>query len=410
MEKKLNFTMDQKLMKYIIILVGIIVALIIVMLLVNFVTGGRKYEPEDLEAKIVAAAKKYVEDKKKANQDVLPDAPGGTPLELGDDLLVNNGYIDELSDLVKGDDVICHGRVYVWNAGNGNYDYVPEIICGTYTTKRLVDKVIEDGDYGITYGSGLYVRKNGEFVTDDRYLDGNGENFEYVFRGDEVNNYVKIDDNIFRIVAIDDQDNMLLILELSSRKSFVWDEKFNSDTGKNQGINMYEENGLESNAYKLVREYYDGTLELINKEKKSKKINHLLVPMDLCSGKRSINDSSKDGSTECKTKLEGEYVGLLPAYYYMSASLDSGCDSITSKNCGNYNYLSGFDDYWWLLTANADNTSEAYAVARKFVSTNFCSFKSVIRPIMKIGSRVLYKEGKGTIEEPYEIKYFTDDD
>lgn len=401
--------MDKKMIKYVGVLVGLVILLIIVLLIKNSVTGGNKYTTEQLEVKLVEAAKKYVEDKKKNNQDILPDAPGGTPLELSDAVLVNNGYIDNLSDIVKGD-LTCHGRVYIWNAGNGNYDYVPELTCGNYTTVRLVDKVIQDNDYGVTYGSGLYQRINGNFVTEDRYLNSSGDNFEYVFRGDVVNNYVKIDENLFRIVSIDNEDNMLLILVGSSRKSYTWDEKFNSDVGKYQGINIYEENGLESNAYKLAREFYDETLDMMNKEKISKKLKHLIVPMDLCIGKRSTTDSSMDGSTECATVLEGEYVGMLPAYYYMSASLDSECDSIASKNCGNYNYLSSFDDYWWLVTANSENTNEAYSVSKKFASSNFCSYKSVIRPIIKIGSRVLYKEGNGTLEEPYQINYFTDEE
>ena len=399
--------MDKQMIKYVGILVGIIFLLIIVLLIKNSMTGGKKYTNEELEEKLVEAAKKYVEDKKKNNQDILPDAPGGTPLELDEALLVNNDYIKELSSISKGN-VTCNGRVYVWNAGNGNYDYVPELTCGPYTTVKLVEQVIVDNDYGVTYGSGLYQRKNGAFVTEDRNLDGNGENFEYVFRGDDVNNYVQIDENLFRIVSIDSEDNMLLILVGSSRKSYTWDEKFNSETNKYQGVNIYEENGLESNAYKLAREFYDGTLDMLNKEKISKKLNHLIVPMDLCIGKRSSTDSSIDGSTECKTVLEGEYVGLLPAYYYMSASLDSECTSIASKNCGNYNYLSSFDDYWWLVTANSENSNEAYSVSKKFAASNFCSYKSVIRPIIKIGSRVLYQEGNGTLETPYKIKYFNE--
>lgn len=400
--------MDKQMIKYVSILVGLIVLLIIFLLLKNSFTGGVKYSYEDIETKMTTAAKKYVEDKKKNNQDVLPDAVG-TNYEISSTILVNDGYINELSSYAKGD-VICNGNVEVWNAGNGNYDYVPYLKCGSvYETTKLVSKVLEDNDFGVTYGSGLYQRKDGKFVTDDSGLGGSSDSFEYVFRGDDVKNYVQIDENIWRIVAIDGEDNMLLLLDNHSQKAYPWDEKYNEEINKYQGVNIYEENGLESNAYKIVRDFYDGNLNLMNKEKYSSKTRHILVPMDLCIGGRSEKDTSIDGSSECKKVLEGEYMGLLPAYYYMSASLDTSCTEITSKSCGNYNYMSSFGDYWWLLTANSDTTNEAYSVSVKYATSNICSYKADIRPIIKIGSRVVYSEGNGTLENPYKIKYFTEE-
>lgn len=400
--------MDKQLVKYVGILVGLVVLLMIFLLLKNSFTGGTKYTNDKIEEKLVAAAKKYVNDKAKNGQDILPDAPG-TSYSIAASILVNEGYIKDLSSLSK-ENVTCNGDVVIWNAGNGNYDYVPELTCGNYTTEKLVERVVKDNDYGVTYGSGLYQRIDGVFITNDGELGKQSENFEYVFRGDDVNNFVKIDDNIWRIVAIDRDDNMLLILENNSQKSYTWDDKYNDEIKKYQGINTYEENGLESNAYKVVREFYDGTITLMNREKLSKKLKHILVPMTLCIGKRSLTDTTTDGSAECATILEDEYVGLLPAYYYMSASLDSGCTSITSKNCGNYNYLSSFDDYWWLLTANSENTNEAYAISKKSAVSNLCSYKSVIRPIVKVGSRLIYNEGNGSRDNPYTIKYFSDED
>ncbi len=395
--------------KYVSILVGLIVLLIIFLLLKNSISGGVKYSFPDIETKMVNAAKKYVNNKKKNNQDILPDAPG-TSYEISTSILESEGYINDLSSYAKNG-ATCNGNVQIWNAGNGNYDYVPYLNCGTnYETQKLVTQVLKDNDYGITFGSGLYQRKNGKFVTEENDLGGNSESFEYVFRGDDVNNYVQIDENLWRIVSIDADDNLLLILDTHSQKAYAWDEKYNEEIKKYQGVNIYEENGLESNAYKIVRSFYDETMNLMNKEKYSKKTKHLLVPMDLCVGKRSEKDTSIDGSTECKTVLEGEYIGLLPAYYYMSASLDASCTEITSKNCGNYNYMSSFGDYWWLLTANADTTNEAYSVSVKYVSSNICSYRADIRPIIKLGARAVYSEGKGTLNEPYRVKSFTEED
>lgn len=397
--------MDKKMMKYVGILIGLLVLLVIVLLLKNSVSGGKKYSYEEVEELLVKKTKKYIEDNKKNDVNFLPTEPG-EEYTVSSDRLVSNDYMNELSDYIK-DDVSCIGGVRIFNAGNGNYDYVPYLECGSkYNTTTLADKIIEDNNEGVTYGSGLYAKVDGKFITDEN-SSYNGDSIEYVFRGDDVNNYLKIDENIWRVVAIDDQNNIMIILENASQKSYSWDDKYNEETNKYQGVNIYEENGLESNSYKKVREFYDGELSITNKEPyNSGKIKTLISPMTICVGKRSLTDESIDGSSECKTTLEEEYMSLLPAYYYMSASLDDGCNSISAKSCGNYNYLSQFDDYWWLLTANSETTNEAYLVSRKYASSNLCNYKANIRPVVKLGARTVFKDGDGTKENPYQIKSY----
>jgi hypothetical protein len=399
---------DKKMLKYVIILVGLIVLLIIISYLSNRVTGGKKYTYEQLEEKMVDATKKYIDNKKKNNLDVLPSAVG-TEAEFSATVLVNEGYLDELSSYVKGD-VICNGSVHVFNAGNDNYDYEPELICGaSYETQKLVNQVIKDNDFGVTSGSGLYQRINGKFVLDEQdFSQGGTDEFEYVFRGEDVNNYVLIDDNYWRIIAIDNQDNMLLLFDSRSQKSFAWDDKYNEIEKKYFGVNTYYDNGLESTAYSTIQDFYEGKVKILNNAPLSDKIKNVLTPFTICVGKRSEEDSSTDGSTECKETLDDQYMSLLPAYYFMSASLDSKCTSVTSKSCGNFNYLSGSSYHWWLLTADTANSHAAYIVSEKNITSNNCHNKANIKPTFMLGSRVLYAEGKGTEDEPYKIKYFGD--
>ena len=399
--------MDKKMLKYVAILIGLIIVTILFLLITNSIKGGVKYSYSDIEVKMVSAAKKYVENKKKNNIDILPSAVGDS-FNLPTSTLINEGYLNDLSSYAK-DDVTCNGNVEIFNAGNGNFDYVPSLICGNaYKTGiKLAEQVVADNDSGVTEGSGLYQRVNGKFVTDYSDLTGGGsDSFEYVFRGDDVNNYVKIDNNLWRIVAIDDSDNLLLILNAHSQRAYPWDEKFNEDVKKYQGVNTYELNGLESNAYKVAQEFYGETMVLQDREEYSAKTKYLMTPMDLCAGKRSTTDSDFSGKSECSYILENEMIGLLPAYYYMSASLDPNCVNIVSKSCGNYNYLSQFDDYWWLLTANSENTNEAYTVSKKYVESSLCNYRADIRPIIKIGARAIYSEGNGTFDNPYQVKYF----
>ena len=401
--------MDKKLIKYGIVLGCILIVIIFLAIIFNSTTGGTKYTYDKIETKLVKAAKNYVEDKKKQGMDVLPESPFSEPYYLSADLLAQEEYIKDISEYAK-DDTTCVGGVNIYNAGNDKYDYVPDLTCETYhQTVKLVDKVIEDNDSGVTHGSGLYQRIDGKFVLDDNDLNmGTSDDFEYVFRGDEVNNFVKIDDNLYRIVSIDSNNDMLLIYNEHSQRAIAWDDKYNEEVAKYQGVNTFESNGLESTAYKAIKEFYNGTLVLKDREKYSDKTSYLTVPFNLCIGKRDKEDKDISGKTECKVILEDQFVGLLPAYYYMSASLDPGCETITSKSCGNFNYMSSFDDFWWLLTANSENTNEAYSVSKKYVDLSLCNYKADIRPTIKLGGRAVYQEGDGTLENPYQIKFFNE--
>ncbi len=390
--------------KYIAILLGLIFAIVILILIGNLFTGGAKLSYEKIEEKLVKAAQKYAKD----HPAVLP-VNDGTSVTISSTVLVGNDYINDLSSYAKDSNVNCNGSVEIYLTEGEHYDYVPNFSCGNkYNTTHLYEQVIRDNDYGVVSGSGLYERRDGEFVTDIDDL-GNGDNystFEYVFRGDEVNNFVKIDDNYWRIVAINDNNDMLLLFVNHSQKTSVWDDRYNEEFKKSQGINIYEQNGIKSRAMERVEDFYRGDLTLMNKEAYSSKTRYLTVPMNLCVGKRTNTDSDISGNAECSVVLENQYAGLLPAYYYMSASLDSNCNSIISKSCGNYNYLSQFDDYWWLLTANSEHSNEVYGVARNYVQSNICSYKNNIRPTIMLGSRVLYEEGNGSESNPYTIKFY----
>ncbi len=391
--------MDKKLLKYLIVLGVLILLVIILSFLSNAVTGGARFSFEKIEEKAVSATKKYVKDKPGVLEGITPNT--SYPVSLN--FLSNQGYIGDLEELSK-DGSRCGGQVIIFKTIDGNIDYVPEITCGKNSSRKLVDQIIEDNGGGTVSGSGLYEKNDGRFITDYQGLTGTGE---YVFRGDEVNNFLQIDDNLYRIVAIDDT-GILVIYTGYLQKSVAWDDRYNEDVKKNQGVNDYEINGLKSRAMENVEYFYNGTVTLLNKEKYSSKTRNLLVTMDLCVGKRKETDTDVSGRIECSKILQDQKAGILPAYYFMGASLDPNCKTITSRACGNYNYLSQFNDYWWLLTANGENTNEAYLINKRYAELSFCSAKASIRPIIKIGARVLYDKGNGTKDNPYTVKYFND--
>ena len=381
--------MDKKMYKYIGVVVGIIILVIVVLFVYNNLLGGVKLTYLQVESKLVEATKRYVSD----HPGYLPSFPNESTIVSGD-ALVTGGYMKNPNEYLNiSSEIICYANVEVYYVKDNFYNYVPSLTCGdSYQSIRLADKVLADNEFGINEGSGLYVKSNGKFVD----AEGSYDDAEYVFRGEGgINNYVKIDDNLWRIVSINENSEILLIYNGHIQKTSAWDDRYNEDVKKNQGINDYFDNGLKSRAMEMVESFYEGTAVLNNKEVYSSKTNYLLSPMNLCIGKRSPNNEDKSSALECKTILEEQYVGLLPAYAYMDASLDESCVHLTSKNCGNYNYLSEFDDYWWLLTANSETTHES----------TLCSYKSNIRPTILLGSRVIFAEGSGSLIDPYTVKY-----
>ena len=400
--------MEKKLYKYLGIFGGVIVLIMLVLLISFSLSGGKKYKYEDVQDILVNAGKKYAKD----HPAVYPVNVGSSYV-ISSSILVNNGYMKEFNSYINNDELVCTGNVEIFHASLDNFDFVPTFSCGNkYKTVKLADKVIEDNEYGVIEGSGLYERVDGNFVLKEEDF-ANGDNYttlEFVFRGDEVNNYVKIDDMYFRIVSIDDQNNLLLIYNGSAKSAYSWDDRYNDEFRKSQGVNIYEQNGIKSRAMENAENFYNGDIVLYDKVKFSNKIKYVTTPMTLCVEAKSENDTNMTGKIECEKKLDNQNIGYLAAYQYQSASLDNECKTTTSKNCGNYNYLSQFNDSWWLLTGNKDLSNECYSVSRNYISSGICSAKSTLRPVILLGARTLYKDGDGTFDKPYTIVSYVEDE
>lgn len=399
--------MEKKLYKVLAIIGGVIVLIMLILLISFSLSGGKKYKYEEVPKILVNAALKYA----KEHPAVYPVSVG-TSYTISSSVLINNGYMKDLSSYTDEDEVVCTGSVLIFHASLDNYDFVPTYSCGSkYSTVTLADKIIKDNEYGVISGSGMYERVDGKFVTKEEDF-ANGDNYttiEYVFRGDEVNNYVKIDDMIFRIVSIDEDNNILVVYNSSVKAASPWDDRFNEDVNKNQGVNIYEQNGIKSRLMEQAENFYSGNSTLLDKIVLSNKIKYITTPMDLCVGKRSNTDSDFTGEIECKVVLSGQNSGFLAAYQYASASLDEECKNTISRNCGNYNYLSQFNDNYWLLTGNSEKSNESYVVNRNYMDPTICSARNTIRPTILLGARTLYEDGDGTIDNPYKIKTYIDE-
>ena len=360
---------------------GLIVIGTIVILVILFVISSLKpkvYTYTEIESILQEAAESYFAD----HSEALPQNEGSV-IEIDSSNLSAEGYMKDLSEYTE-EGVVCAGTVQVEHAG-GSYLYTPYLNCGdSYATTELYKKITDNNNI-VTSGYGLYA-----------------SNGSYIFRGEDVNNYVKLDKILWRIVKVTANNNVVLISDEGVGFGQLWDDRYNEGKSYEAGINQY--------SVSRIKEYLTKVYKNPSKKKEegelifSKRDKTRLVNYDLCVGKREQGREGKDNSAECSQKLPNQTLGLLTVSEYMAASLDPDCKSTVSKSCKNYNYLAKTKD-WWLVTADKDDNSQVYQVNQsgKVVSELAGSFSGV-RPVIYLNSKVLYKSGNGTLERPYRVK------
>lgn len=349
------------------VLLGIVVLIIGIIVFSSF--KGTNLTYEQIENKMKEATISYYD----TNKDKLPS--DGNSITIQYDALVE---AEEIKPIDKYTSKSCSGNVVVKN-NNNNYSYTPYLDCGSdYKTVEFYNKVLTDNEI-VSQGSGLYL-----------------QGISKVFRGEDINNYVKIDDNMWRIVKIDDDNSIKLIL-YSGRIRSKFDDRYNSERRSSVGKNIYNLSRLKEIMDDL---YNDETF--ISSDIKSK-----LISKPLCIGGRSESDTINDSSIECSSTLEGEYIGTLSLDEYIYASLDTSCLSADTNECQNYNYLSEAESSisWWLITPVKENSYQAYYVESSgSINIGNCSTSLNVRPTIYLGTETIYSSGSGTYDDPYIIK------
>ncbi|MEG0995246.1 MAG: hypothetical protein RSE91_04710 [Bacilli bacterium] len=271
----------------------------------------------------------------------------------------------------------CSGKVTVKKVSDSSYTYVSELDCGKlYTSIPFYKQLIDKGT--VTTGDGLYHIGN-----------------EYIYRGDNPNNYVTFGGNNFRIVKATKDNYLMLVLNHSLENTYNWDNRYNVDTNETDGINSYSLSRVKDSLNYL----YKGT-SVVNKAAKDK-----LVPQELCIGKRSVLDEGNSNIVECSVKDAPEYFGLLTVSDFLMGSVDQNCKKALDYSCLNYNYLNQFSKDYWLLTASATNSSLAYKVVSYSNIYQETTNRSLsLRPTVYLNENIKLNGGNGTYTNPYLLK------
>jgi len=349
---------------------GVIVLIILISVLVPLFKS-EKLTFSDLEAKMKQAAINYYE----TNTELLPQPGGSTTISYSE--LQNKDLLKAMDKYLENSNG-CSGEVVVTN-NNGNYSYTPYLNCGDkYTTIELYKKVLENNE--------IVIQRDGLYQMNDAK----------VFRGENIDNYVSFAGKTWRILRIETDNSIKLLLDESKIKT-TWDNRYNSEKKYTSGKNDYNISRLKEAVDEL---YNDNTF--LSDDDKSK-----LVAKNLCIGNRSQNETNNSGTSECKTVLENQYIGVISLYEYINASIDEKCQNYKNNECQNYNYLTRHPDNnsWWTITPVSENTYQAYIInSYGTMGISNCSTKATIRPTIYLSSNAMYSSGTGTSEDPYVVK------
>lgn len=371
---------NQKAKKKMFVFMGVIVAVLVVLLLTLYIVSlfsKKVYTYDEIEKVIKDATMAYFKD----HADQLPQADGAI-VEIGVENLIAEERMRALTEYTK-EGVSCTGYALVEKAGE-EYLYTPYLNCGEeFETIELYKKILQEEEIKTT-GYGLY-----------------NINGTYVYRGEEVNNYVELEKGLWRIVKINaNTNNLVLIKEYGVGSPVPWDDRYNNDSSYASGINTYSASRIKEYIDRIYKEPNESLNEVMLGSSDKEK----MVAYKLCVGKRGENETTNDGSIECSETLDNQRVGLLSAYDYINASTDPNCKAISNISCQNYNYL--VEKYnWWLITADKALSYKAFNVNDngRILSNNAIGY-SYVRPVITINSKVLYKEGDGTKSNPYKLK------
>ena len=347
--------------------IGATVIIIILIIALNSCNGMSSLTYEDIERNMVNAAKKYYSNRK----DALPtDNSSSVKVTVG--TLIDGELLKEIKDPNKSDQT-CDGYVQVKKVDD-EYAYIPFLTCkGNYEPKYLTD-IVKNSKLD-EYGNGVYE------------IDG-----DYVYRGEEVKNYISIGNQTWRIVKVDEQGDIKLIFAGSESLQLfsVWDNKYNSITNEKSGINT-------DYLHSTIRKYLDKFYE----EKLSDDFKLKIVEKNICIGPQSLK-AKDDQDKECSITRK-EKIGLISTSDYTKASLDNECIRFDSPSCINRNYLSSSSISTWLLTPVSDNNYEVYSLYGK-VKKDYANSENEVLPVVYLSKDTIVIDGDGTIKNMYKIK------
>lgn len=221
-------------------------------------------------------------------------------------------------------------------------------------------------DKTLTLSEIITLKKNITTVGDGLYKEDKG----YIFKGKEVKNYLEYSGYLFRVVSVDESNNIKLITD-ESLTNLAW--------------------GIDNNYDKsYIKKWLNGEAEHTGIFYKSlNNPTNYLVETNFCI------EEVKETSKECDNNVSGS-VGLLSLLEYNEAG---GINSYLHAN-----------NYWWLSNASEEGVWYVHSNGKindvYHMGKNYYSYG--VRPIITIKGSLPLVSGDGTKDNPYKIEQETE--
>ncbi len=217
---------------------------------------------------------------------------------------------------------------------------------------RIYNPKVDSGDGSILLARDIVGKS--EFATDDS--DGLfSSSGSYIYKGNVTNNYLKYNNMLWRIVRINADNSLDIILD-DYISILPWNK--------------------EATAFKESEIY-----EYLNKDFLENLDKELLVSTSFCEDK--IDDLS---NITCEKQDSDSYVKLLDVTNFLN--------SVREKK----SYLIKEDEIFWLSDYGTDKIwhTNGYSVSQSDANTFY-----EIRPMLRLRNTTVYSEGDGSIDKPY---------
>ena len=260
----------------------------------------------------------------------------------------------------------------------------------------------------------------------------------YVYKGANPNNYIEFNGEMWRIVAKETDGTYKIVRNELLSEYMPFDERGHRDSGSNGAGGTYCANSpVGCNAWASTAnmvgtpEHFTNTTQTgtvlldstlntylntefynsLSKEAQSQIVSHEwgigAIYTDASRNDDGDVDPSELVTEESAYKWIGKVALLSSSDVYLSVSNEELCGTDNKyydnvETCAANNYLVIYDEYWWLLSPNADNSDYVWFAADDGGLNRGTSARSEdgVRPAAYLISS-LTLSGQGTLEDPF---------
>lgn len=279
----------------------------------------------------------------------------------------------------------------------------------------------QDGSYAVLKMNGYYFPTITEKVTensiyifgnntaDGLYVDNYKDDLRYIYRGSNPNNYISFNDEIWRIVSIEENGVKIIGPKLLS-STWDFDKNYFIKSSLLQTGSYDVENNKNSAAFERLNFDYDldkttgedngyyGQISTVYQNFINENIpfNIGTIPYNTSFTLEEINSLELE-RTYSSSK---GHLGFINVSDYVKASLNASCleTPLENSNCTNQNWL---NNTMWTINASEEGKvyiiNETNGIVSEEVTDSFSFY-----PVLYLNSNVRLT-GEGTLENPYTI-------